>query len=252
MKKFLPIIGIIVIVITAGFFSYKTFLNYKNILKEGETPGGTTTQEEATNTENGEGTTTVIGTSTQNNNPTITMKKALENKSILIVIAFNNFQDEEYSMSEYLFYIAGGKSKVASTQLGEATGVNGTKVQVNFLINEVNLDEFDAVVFIGGSGALGDLDNENSYKLIRDAVAKDKVVSAICISPVILAKAGVLSGKKATVWTSVSDTSAIDILEQNGAIYENKSVVADGKIITGSGPEASEEFAMNVIEVVSR
>jgi putative intracellular protease/amidase len=48
------------------------------------------------------------------------------------------------------------------------------------------------------------------------------------------------------------DKSAVKILEDNGAIYEEKFVVADEKIVTASGPEAAEEFAMKIVEVLAQ
>ncbi|PIR71487.1 MAG: hypothetical protein COU43_02395, partial [Candidatus Nealsonbacteria bacterium CG10_big_fil_rev_8_21_14_0_10_37_25] len=74
-----------------------------------------------------------------------------------------------------------------------------------------------------------------------------KVLASICISPVILAKAGVLKGKKATVWSSPMDKVPVRILEENEAIYQDKSVVADGKIVTANGPAAAEKFAKAII-----
>jgi putative intracellular protease/amidase len=47
------------------------------------------------------------------------------------------------------------------------------------------------------------------------------------------------------------DKSATKILEDNGAVFEEETVVADGKIITGSGPEAAEGFGMTVVEVLA-
>jgi len=35
-------------------------------------------------------------------------------------------------------------------------------------------------------------------------------------------------------------------LEDNGAIYEDKPVVIDGKIVTGSGPAAAKEFGETI------
>jgi protease I len=123
---------------------------------------------------------------------------------------------------------------------------------VNLAIEEVNLSEFDAVVFIGGPGCLQNLDNENSYKIIKETVEQDKILGSICISPIILAKAGVLTGKKATVWSSLLDKSAVKILKDNGAIYEDENVVVDGKLVTGNGPGAAEEFSYNIVSLWRR
>ena len=107
------------------------------------------------------------------------------------------------------------------------------------------------MVFIGGPGAPKYLDNEISYQIAKDAISQGKVLAAICISPTILAKAGVLSGKKATVWSSSLDKSAIKILEQNSVIYQKDSVVVDGKIITANGPAVAEQFGKKLVELLT-
>ncbi len=140
--------------------------------------------------------------------------------------------------------------KIISTQLGEAQGILGNKMAVDILLKDLQVKDFDAIVLIGGSGALSGLDNQDTYRVAKDAVSQGKVLAAISISPEILAKSGVLTGKKATVWTSQSDKSAVQVLEANGAIFQNQAVVTDGKIITGSGPEAVDEFGITLIDVL--
>jgi len=165
-------------------------------------------------------------------------------KKILFVIAYNNFKDEEYAIPRSILKDKGFSITTASNKKGIALGVNGLDVEVNYLINEFDINDFDVLVFVGGSGCLRALDNQDSYNLINQAKKDDKVITAICIAPVILAKAGVLKGKKATVWSSPMDKSPIKILTQNGAIFENLDVVVDGNIITANGPQAAEEFGI--------
>ena len=217
MKRNLIFIGIIVIVLMAGI------LIYLNVITKKEKPP---LQEK------------------------ITMPKTLEDKKIAIIVAFKDFRDEEYFVPKEILEKAGAEIKTASNKTGTAIGADGGEVNVGLLVSEINLADFDAVVFIGGPGCLENLDNNNSYKVVQDTVSQNKVLASICISPTILAKAGVLQGKKATVWTSPMDKSAVKILEDNGAIYEDKSVVVDGKIITGNGPEASKEFGEAIIEAL--
>lgn len=176
---------------------------------------------------------------------------SLKRKSILMVIAYKNFRDEEYFKTRQVFENAGAEIKVASDKKGEATGADGNTAEVDVLIKDVGVKDYDAIVFIGGLGALTHLDNKDSYNLAKETIADNKILAAICISPVILARAGVLKGKKATVWTSPMDKSAIKILEQNGAEFKDDLAVIDGTIITGNGPGASEEFAKKVIEVIA-
>lgn len=172
-------------------------------------------------------------------------------KSILMVIAYKNFRDEEYFKTRQVFENSGAEIKVASNKIGEAMGADGNTVEVDFLIKDVDVNDYDAIVFIGGLGVLTHLDNKDSYSLAKETISDNKILAAICISPVILAKAGVLKGKKATVWTSPMDKSAIKILEQNGAEFNDEQVVIDGMIITGNGLGASVEFATKVIKVLA-
>ena len=195
------------------------------------------------------------GTATEDNavlkeDPRVIVEKASEGKIIAMVIAFKDFRDEEYFVPKELFTIAGALVKTVSTQKGMASGADGGQVAVDFTVSEINVDAFDAVVFVGGPGTFDYLDKPIVYNLAKDAVAKKKVVAAICAAPAVLANAGVLQGKQATVWTSSMDKSLVEILEDNGATYVNKSVVTDGLLVTGSGPEAADPFGMAVIEAL--
>lgn len=174
----------------------------------------------------------------------------LSGKKIAMLIAFREFRDEEYFLPKEILESAGAEIKTASTEKGVAIGADGGEAKVDFLVEETNPANFDAIVFVGGPGALKYLDNEKSYQLAQKTIEADKILSAICIAPAILAKAGVLNGKKATVWSSPLDKSAVKILEENGAIFQKDSVVVDGKIITGSGPEAAEEFSQALIKIL--
>ena len=177
-------------------------------------------------------------------------EKLLENKKIAILIAFRDFRDVEYFIPRDVLRGAGAQILTVSSQKGQAIGADGGEVNVNLTLEELSPADFDAVVFIGGAGALKYLDNEKSYEIARKTIEADKVLGAICISPVILAKAGVLEGKKATIWSAPLQKETIRTLKENGAIYEEKSVVVDGKIITGNGPGAAKEWAQAIIEVL--
>jgi protease I len=178
-----------------------------------------------------------------------TMTKNLSGKKVLMIIAFRDFRDQEYFVPRKIFEDSKVEVKTASDKKGRAIGADGGDVEVDYLIPEVSVDEFDAIVFVGGPGALQHLDNENSYKLAKEAVEKGKILGAICISPVILAKAGILKGKKATVWTDFTKSQA-KILKENGAIFEEKDVVVDERIVTGNGPQAAEKFAKEIVNLL--
>ena len=178
-------------------------------------------------------------------------QKTLEGKKIAQIIAFRDFRDEEYFIPHNIFLSAGAEIKTFSTSEGVAIGVNGGEAKVDGLIDNLDVSDFDAVVFSGGPGCLKYLDNETSYEIAKETLKQGKILGAICISPVILAKAGVLEGKRATVWHSIMDKSPVKILKENGAEFIDEKVVRDGNIITGNGPQAAKEFAEEIVKILT-
>jgi len=172
--------------------------------------------------------------------------------TIAYIIAKNGFRDEEYFIPQEILIAAGHTVVTASNgSAGEnATGSHGREAHIDINIADVKAAEFDAVVFAGGSGARENLDNEESYRIIRDAVAQGKLLGAMCIAPTILAHAGVLKGKKATVWSSSTDKDPIAVLKSAGAEYVDAPVVHDGAIITANGPKAAQAFGEALIAYV--
>jgi protease I len=106
----------------------------------------------------------------------------------------------------------------------------------------VKAQDFDAVVFVGGAGAQAYFNDPAAHKLAKDAAAQGKVLGAICLGPAILARAGVLSGKKATVWSGARGD-----LEKGGADYTGNPVETSGKTVTANGPDAAAVFARAIL-----
>lgn len=173
-------------------------------------------------------------------------------KKIAFIIAKQGFQDKEFLVpAEILKKDNHQVIVVSNTSKGEkAIGIFGSEVVVDLELEKLNPQEFDLVVFVGGPKALENLDNEISYKIAQKTVELNKKLAAICIAPVILAKAGVLIGKKATVWSSDGYGNPIKVLEENGAKYTGEDVVRDGNIITANGPKAAQEFGKELLDVL--
>lgn len=178
--------------------------------------------------------------------------KSLAGKKVAFIIAFSNFNGDEYFVPRGILENAGATIETVSNGVGRAVGTNGKDTQIDLLLENLNPADFDAIIFIGGSGCLENLDNEKSYRVVRETVSQNKVLASICISPVILAKAGVLRGKKATVWSSAQDQSPVNILKEGGAIYEAKPVIQDGNIITATDPSAINEFTDAILNTLLR
>jgi protease I len=126
----------------------------------------------------------------------------------------------------------------------------GGQTFVDVLLPDVRAKEFDALIFVGGAGSAGYFENPDALRLCQEAVSEDRVLAAICIAPAILAQAGCLKAKKATVWSSSFDRSFIKLLKQKGADYQDKAVVSDGKIVTANGPEAARKFTRAIVDII--
>lgn len=172
-------------------------------------------------------------------------------KKIVMLIAQKDFRDEEYFIPKDIFQQQSHEVITASTEKGQAVGVFGGTTEANLAFGDIKVGEFDAIVFVGGSGSMRDMDSKEVYKIAREAVSQNKVLGAICISPAILANAGVLKGKKATVWSSNMDKSAVKMLESGGCDYQTENVVIDGKIITANSQEQARKFSEKVLELLT-
>ena len=167
----------------------------------------------------------------------------LISKKVLMVIPPKDFRDAEYNEPRQVIENSGAEVKVASIQSGTSVGAEGTVVQIDLTVSEVSVEDFDAVVFVGGPGMAQIVDDESLQVLAKKFYDAGKLTTAICVAPAILAKAGIMSGKQATAWAGVKED-----LENSGAVYTGEPVTVDGKIITGSGPSAAKEFGEKIVE----
>jgi protease I len=163
---------------------------------------------------------------------------------VLMIIAPTDFKDEEYFTPKKILEENGYAVETAST-VNQPTSVAGQTVRADVLLNDVQVGNYEAVVFVGGLGAQVYVDDLAAQNLAKSFYKAGKVVAAICIAPAILAKAGLLQGKQATVFPS-----AKGILKENGANYTGDAVIVAGKIITGRDPAAAQEFGKKVVEVL--
>lgn len=177
-------------------------------------------------------------------------EKKLHNKNILMIIASKNFRDEEYFIPFELFQKQGAKIITASSVKGEIIGIEGGEARSTLTLKEVVAKDFDAAVFIGGDGAKEYFNNNDAHKIIQDIINTKKVLAAISIAPVILARAGILKGKMATVWSSIVNKNGKKELEKAGCTVSEKRVVQNEKIITADGPSVAKEFAETIIKAI--
>ena len=176
-------------------------------------------------------------------------KEDLSGKTVLMVLSEKDFRDNEIKVPKEYLEKAGAKIEVATTSGGEAVGVGGLHVDADISLEDVDVSKYDAIVFIGGPGTKKYLwPSKQAQRIARDAVDSNRVVGAICLAPVVLARADVINGLRVT---GFPDQQLKDEIQAAGATYTGKSVEKDGLVITASGPSAAGAFARALAEALA-
>jgi len=107
--------------------------------------------------------------------PNSWLNKRLAGTKVLMVIAPEQFRDEELLVPKEKFEAAGAVVTVASTRTGEAKGMLGAKVNADKTLSEVKAQDFQAIVVVGGMGSPEFLWNEDKlHSLVQELNAAAK------------------------------------------------------------------------------
>jgi len=167
-------------------------------------------------------------------------------KRAALIIGSQNFRDEELFETKRVLDAAQVQTVIASTRTGVIQGVLGNPTEASIPVNRLKVDDYDAIIFIGGPGAAEYVGSPAVMNMVRETVSKGKVLAAIGVAPTILANANVLAGIRATSYLSERD-----ILVQAGAIYTGFPVEQERLIITATGPQAAVQFGRAITNALS-
>ena len=117
---------------------------------------------------------------------------------------------------------------------------------VDYLIDEVDVGEFDALAIPGGFENFDfyrDAYDERFLNLIREFKRQNKIIATICVAALALGKSGILTGKKGTTYTTRHDQ-----LRTFGVNVMNKPIVIDDNVITSWNPSTAIDVALILLE----
>ncbi len=120
-------------------------------------------------------------------------------------------------------------------------GAHGITVKADILMEDLNKTDMELLMLPGGAGHVHLDEDKNVHELIDYAVQNDLYIAAICASPSIIGKKGLLKGKKATCFPGFEKFL-------DGALLCSDKAVCDGKIITGKGAGAASDFGFLIVE----
>lgn len=174
---------------------------------------------------------------------------------VLICIAPEKFRDEEFNEPTRLLKAAHISYDVASTHVGVAVGMFGTSINVDIAFRDVAAENYDGIIFVGGQGTPFMRQDPATQVLAQTFNQQQKLVAAICWAPTILALAGVLQNRKATVWDGDDlefKTTTSQLLADHQAQYTGQEVTIDQNIITANGPAAATNFGQAIVDFLSK
>ena len=126
------------------------------------------------------------------------------------------------------------------------TGSHDITVEADKVIGDVDFDVIDAIVLPGGPGHKNLEACDALMEQVRAFDQAGKRICAICAAPGILARAGLLNGRRA-----VSHPTAEADLQANGAVLLKEETVWDGHILTSRGMGTAMAFALAVAEALA-
>ncbi|UCD05945.1 MAG: DJ-1/PfpI family protein [candidate division WOR-3 bacterium] len=174
-------------------------------------------------------------------------KAAEQKKSALIVIAPEDFRDDEFSVTYDSLKRHEVKITVASIDTTPATGMFGRVVKPDIALDKSNVDEFDALIIIGGKGCEQLWNNEILHTIVKEFDSQKKLIGAICIAPMVLGRAGILTDKIVTAYPAIRDE-----IGKCCRTCTDADVEISDNVVTCSRPEASASFAATIITILKQ
>jgi len=169
----------------------------------------------------------------------------------VLIIATDGFEQSELLLPKGALEAAGFETVVASPKSGEIRGWNhtdwGESVTVGASLDEVEADDFDALMLPGGQMNPDALRLQpRAIQLIEDFDDADKPIAAICHAPWLLIEADIVDGRTVTGWPSI-----LTDLENAGADVVDEEVVVDGNLITSRKPDDIPAFSNALIAALN-
>jgi len=171
-----------------------------------------------------------------------------ESKNIkrALIISGNGFQDEELFQPKKTLENNEIEVVIASNSLGKMKAYNNdSTIEVQTLISDLRPEDFDILILPGGKAPEYLKNDESVLNFVKSFYQTGKPIAAICHGPLILASAGLVSGKNMTCYKDAKEE-----LVSSGANYEDSSCVIDGQFITSRNPDDLKGFCQNILESI--
>ena len=172
------------------------------------------------------------------------------NRPLLILLAARDFDYQEYRTVRDGLQRHQLGAVCVSTDSGVARAANDSLVRPDIALAAVDPGQFAGLAVVGGIGAARLWDDSLVLARVR-SFAQDsaQVIGAIGTGPIVLAKVGVLTGRRATV---IGDPRAVRLLTGLGVRLVRAEVVTDGRFVTANTAAAGARFVDALVARLNR
>ncbi|MCI9200056.1 MAG: DJ-1/PfpI family protein [Lachnospiraceae bacterium] len=129
----------------------------------------------------------------------------------------------------------------------------GVSITADILIDDVDVDQYDALAIPGGFEEYGfykEAYHEKTLNLIRSFHSHHKPIASVCVAAFPLAKSGILKNRKATTY-HLRGGYKREELKNFGAVLGDEWIVVDDNIITSSCPKTAPDVAFHLLEMLT-
>ena len=162
------------------------------------------------------------------------------------VILYPNFSLQEITcLTSALSVWFEEKIEFVASENKEYYSEEGLRVMPTKTIADTNITDYECIILPGTINPLPALYDDKLIEFLRSGINTDVIFAAISSSPLLLAKAGVLKGKKFTSGFFMQMAEVFSFVEKENFIH--KGIVCDGNVITGIGM-FFREFAEAVLQ----
>ncbi len=166
---------------------------------------------------------------------------------VLVVVPPSEFDEQTLRQARSSLYnVHVGTYSVSSVTKDLVTGRLQDEFLTDGALSDAKLDDYAGVVFVGGEGALALADDPDAVRLAKEAAAADKLIGAWGHSVAVLAKAGILKGKKVA-----GDPSVRDLVTGAGGKFSNRQIEQAGKIATSRDAAVALRFGKLLAQIVA-
>ena len=137
------------------------------------------------------------------------------------------------------------KVVVAALAGNVVMGAHGIAIQADRLLDDIDEDEFAAIVLPGGMPGSRHLrEHDGLLQILRQMNEKKKWIGAICAAPTVIKAAGIIEGRQMTSYPAYEND-----LEE--AVYCQDSVVVDENLVTSRGPGTALIFSLQMVSLLA-